>query len=892
MEILIYNTQNFTQKKTSLQRFQTSFSSFLNLKNLCVFLCCYFLFFNANAQNQEDEIYKSIDFLATNPSVENLNKLELVEKTFQPKSRQEFLVLVILNTNKAYFQNQFGQQQKAISSYELAWKTFEKNKLSNYDIIENCLVPLANLYTKTGDFVNAENTIKNYYHLAFIEKKIVLTHTAILNLAIVHQQSGNINLSVELLEGMLNSNQLNLQEKALYKSNLGANYLLLNQNSKSEKATQEAIKIFEKQKNQVLELSNCYKNLSSIYFQKKNYKSATDYFETALRYSGNTTKIGLHDQAKNYYEFAELLFKTNNIDKSKEYLNLALNDLIGDFENQNDILPTQKQLFANLVLLDALDLKAEIFIQENKPKKALETYKLCDYIEDLFNNLMVYENSKIINQIKVQNRVEKCIEIYQNLYQTEKKQRYLENAFSLVEKTKSGVMKSYLSKNKTISKEEKSLQNQLQNINNQIIKEQQKLSNANLDKIHDLINSQNQTMLSLKSKQKRNPNSTDELIDLKKLFAKLSTEKASLINYFVGQNTIYSFTLIENKILLNTIENSEINKAKIVKFIDFFANPDAISNNISGYNSSGNELYQMLRLPNKSSSKNLIIIPDGLLNFVPFEALITKKSNTTNFAKMNYLIHDFVISYNNSASFYLNGKSISNSKKTVLGIFPIFEKTDFELSFSKTEMQSIKSNYQGNYFENANATFENFKKNASDFSILHLSTHADAGDREIPASIKFFDQDILYSELYNLNIKPNLVVLSACQTGIGKLYKSEGAMSIARGFQYAGAENLLFSLWKVNDYTTSVFMSDFYKNSKENKSFSEANHQAKLDFLSNQVISNSKKSPYYWSAFVYYGTIQKETNSNYWLYILGFFGIVTLLIFVHYLKRKNAKSST
>jgi CHAT domain-containing protein/tetratricopeptide (TPR) repeat protein len=873
-----------------------SLESYKNLKRhwiskvIVLFFVFSPLFFNANAQNLENKIYNSIDVLVASPNLENLNKLELIEKKFKPKSKEEFLTLVILNTNKAYFQNQFDQQQNAISSYELAWKTFEKNNLSNYDIIENCLVPLANLYIQMGDFINAENTIKQYYHLAFIAKRIELTHTAILNLAIVQQQSGNINLSIELLEGMLNSNQLNQQEKALYKSNLGANYLLLNQNDKSEKEIREAIKIFEKPKNQNLKLSNCYKNLSSIYFQKKDYKLAINYFETAMQYSGNTVKLEPQNQAKNYYDFAELLYKTNTIGKAKEYLNLALNDLIDGFQTQKDSLPTQEQLYADVVLLDVLDLKAEIYVQENKPKKALETYKLCNYIEDLFNNLLVYENSKIINQIKVHNRVEKCIEIYQNLFQIEKKQRYLEMAFLLVEKAKSGILKDYLSKNKSISKEEKLLQNQLQNINNKIIKEQQKLNNANLDTIHELINSQNQTMLLLKSKQKTNPNSTDKFIDLKMLFAKLSSKKASLIEYFVGQNKIYSFTLIDNKISLNTIENSEINKTKITNFIDFFANPDAISNNILGFNSTGNALYQTLSLSNKLTSKNLIIIPDGLLNFVPFEALITKKSSSTNFAKMNYLLRDFIISYNNSASFYLNGKSISNSKKTVLGIFPIFEKTDFELSFSKTEMQSIKSNFNGNYFENSTATFANFKKNANNFSILHLSTHADAGNTETPASMKFFDQDILYSELYRLSIKPDLVVLSACQTGIGKLYKSEGAMSIARGFQFAGAENLLFSLWKVNDYTTSIFMANFYKNIKENKSFSEANHQAKLDFLDNKEISNSKKSPYYWSAFVYYGSIEKEVNSNLWMYILGFIATLFLFIFVRYRKRNNAKS--
>ena len=169
---------------------------------------------------------------------------------------------------------------------------------------------------------------------------------------------------------------------------------------------------------------------------------------------------------------------------------------------------------------------------------------------------------------------------------------------------------------------------------------------------------------------------------------------------------------------------------------------------------------------------------------------------------------------------------------------------------------------------------------------MHLSTHATSGDTETPASIKFYDQEVLYSELYNLNIKPNLVVLSACETGIGKLYKSEGAMSIARGFQFAGAQNLLFSLWKVNDYTTSVFMNYFYKNCSNNLSYFEANTKAKQDFLKDKSISNAKKSPYYWSAFVYYGGMEaSESSSNYYLYILLFLIAIGLFLGFKYFRK-------
>lgn len=300
-----------------------------------------------------------------------------------------------------------------------------------------------------------------------------------------------------------------------------------------------------------------------------------------------------------------------------------------------------------------------------------------------------------------------------------------------------------------------------------------------------------------------------------------------------------------------------------------------------------------MRLPKQTGYKKLLIIPDGLLNFLSFEALITKESSTTNFAKMHYLVQDYAIGYNNSVAFYLNEVAVEKPRKKVLGIFPVFEKTDYALSFSKNEMASIKRNFDGRFFENKEATFDNFKTNASSYSILHLSTHASSGGVDTAASIKFYDQEIVYPELYSLNINPDLVVLSACETGIGKLYKSEGAMSIARGFQFAGARNLLFSLWKVNDFTTSVFMDYFYQYCERGTSYLEANHKAKLNFLKDKRISNAKKSPYYWSAFVYYGGVESgEESFNYVYLIFGFIAVIgLLLIFTRFRKWKNYKKS-
>ncbi len=859
-----------------------------------------FLTLNAFGQNQEDKIYHAIDVFTAHPSAKAIQDLSNAEADFwknpKPKTKDELLALVVLNCNKAYYENQFGQTQNAISSYEKAWQIYQKQKLSNYDIIEFCLKPLGNLYTVLGDYDSAENTIKQYYFIVNTSKNYPGSQNqkfaAILNLSNVYQSSGKISSAIEVLENTLKTEKLSNSQKGILLNNLGNNYWLNSKQSiknapqNAEKAFLSSIEYLKNEKGQSETLSNSYRNLASMNRQWQRFDIADSYMQKAEKLLLDTKNQQPRKQAKLYYEKALLLFDEQKYEESAKQISVVFKTLIPNY-NSKDILPNKNQLYAETVLVDALDLQAEI-LKIKDPKNALKAFELSFYIEDLLMNSLVYENSKILMQLRSRNRTEKCLFVYDELFRKEGKTKYLEEAFQLSEKTKSGILKGYRSNIKNASAEEKQLLQELQNLNNAILKEQQKGDSANISKINTLIKQQNEVMISLKKVQSENTDYIPEKCDVKALLSKLKKDKAMMVYYFMGSEKLYFFVLQNDQIVLNHINITHLGISRIAQFIDYFNSPDAITNDISGYNHYGKDVYDLLKLPNNSVYKNLVIVPDGILNFLPFEALITQESNTTNFAKMHYLLNDFRIAYTTSANIYLNAKPVSKSKKTVLGVFPVFEGTSFELSYSKKELESIRRNFKGKYLENSNAGFADFKNNAPNYSILHLSTHASSGDIETPASIKFYDQEILYSELYNLHINPDLVVLSACETGIGKLYKAEGAMSIARGFQFAGAQNLLFSLWKVNDFTTSVFMSDFYKNVKNDVSYFEANTNAKREYLNDKSIPNAKKSPYYWSSFVYYGSISAEEKSgNYIYYVISFLIVIGLFLgFNHYRKWK------
>ncbi|MBL8194050.1 MAG: CHAT domain-containing protein, partial [Blastocatellia bacterium] len=108
-------------------------------------------------------------------------------------------------------------------------------------------------------------------------------------------------------------------------------------------------------------------------------------------------------------------------------------------------------------------------------------------------------------------------------------------------------------------------------------------------------------------------------------------------------------------------------------------------------------------------------------------------------------------------------------------------------------------------------------------------------------------------EIYNLKFSANLVVLSACQTALGKEVKGEGLVGLTRGFMYAGAKQIIASLWKVDDRATAELMKYFYQNLlKNNQSPSNALREAQL-----QMMKQPRwKSPYYWAAFVLQGDFQ------------------------------------
>ncbi len=221
--------------------------------------------------------------------------------------------------------------------------------------------------------------------------------------------------------------------------------------------------------------------------------------------------------------------------------------------------------------------------------------------------------------------------------------------------------------------------------------------------------------------------------------------------------------------------------------------------------------------------------------------------------------------------------------------------TDDDLPGTREEIKAIADIIDGQYYYGAQAIEANFKKNAGAYNILHLALHGEV-DHERPENSRLFftkskdtlEDNMLYShELFALDIPAELTVLSACNTGSGKIAAGEGIMSLGTAFQYAGSKSLLLTRWEVSDQTTPQVMKYFYTNLKKDMTKSKALQQAKLNYLANADIN--RVHPFYWGGFYLVGDTGAIDFKNhhaalYWSIGLG---IIILLILITFWYRKR-----
>jgi CHAT domain-containing protein len=369
----------------------------------------------------------------------------------------------------------------------------------------------------------------------------------------------------------------------------------------------------------------------------------------------------------------------------------------------------------------------------------------------------------------------------------------------------------------------------------------------------------------------------------------------SLLEYLVGDSSIFAFLVRKDTFIVKEIKHDfpleqwvrDMTKDGIYAYHTLpkdhpFKTKSLMDSSMANYTRAAHDLYVQLVQPvAEHLTDQVIVVPDGVLGYVPFEALLTARPAERAFGKYSYydfLLKERQISYCYSATllremqhkehlqqptgellamapFYLDNADSLHSRIDTMDLLALRESLD-TLKASGEEVAIISKLMKGTDLYGEEASLGKFRDTADDYRIIHLSTHGKADDRAgdyaylafgVPGDSTAYDK--LYArDLYNYSLNADMVVLSACETGIGKLRKGEGIVSLSRAFAYAGAKSIFPTLWQVSDAKTAQLMKSFYKNLKKGMAKDAALRAAKLDYLKDS--KGEAAHPFFWAGMI------------------------------------------
>lgn len=718
-----------------------------------------------------------------------------------------------------------------------------------------------------------------------------------------------------------------------------------------------------------VELASEYLNYSSFLIEQKQYEQAFSYTNKAqsivLKFLG--TKSAAYSEVQSnygdYYFFKSIEaqriddFRTQrkrNLNQALQYYQNALIALVDSFEIKDPMVdPPFKNIMSEVQLLEVLKKKAwtmekmgDIFLSEFDQANSQKYYEasvssLSKSIE-LIHHLRIgfeSEESKLFLADNQESTFHDAIKITYMLYKLTKKEEYAHLAFEFSEKGKSA--------------------NLLASVRDVKAKEFGGIPDSLLKRIDYLkVNIANYTSKLFEERHLQAPDSQCVNLYNSKIF-KLNREHDQLIKHFEKIYPEYYSFKYENKITgVREIQDKLRSRDALVEFVvnkrpnqdegelyRFVITKDAINfsmekidqsyeNNVDfvyrfltssnylftkkkdfvHYSVAGYDLYEKLLKPVSSllKGKDLTIIPDGKLSYIPFDALLSQLPDTSvmNFRNLDYLVRSHAINYSYSSTLLFNFHNKTNQgSKSVLAFSPAYMEDEARedkegaksylfspLPGVGDEVKYISSFMNTVALDGLQAQESEFKDKARNFDVLHLAMHTIINDSLPMFSKLVFSNPLSNSaddgflntyEIYNMKLKARLAVLSACETGSGKLQKGEGVMSLARGFIFAGCPSIVMTLWQVEDKSGAEIMRNFYSFLAKGKRKDVALQMAKLKHL--EYSDPLTAHPHYWLGYVNIGNPEALYTSKDIYFILFLVVVILFVLIDWYYRRKKPR---
>ncbi len=779
-------------------------------------------------------------------------------------------------------------------------------------------------------------------------------------------------------------------------NNIGAVYYTKGLNEQALPYFQKALEIQEAfLGGQHLDIATTYNNLGTLHAQAKEYDKALAYYEAAFllqkellgekNYAviNSCTKMGevyledkqpekaleifeknlvlqkhilgeKHPETAHTYNFlGDVYLQQAKPDKAlAAYQQAIIANVPTFFETDATKNPdwfTQNNFYQYQYLRYSLQQKELIFYSRYQQNKQPEDLKTCyalleslDQFADLVkkNQMEETEKMKFLEQMNnsYQHAMAVCLQLA-----TQQAAFFTEKAFYFSEKNKATLLLSKLSdaKAKSFAGLPDSLLQKEQELVAQIAKYQALILEGESQKNLEQMPAFKTELFSLKQEyekliamfehdypQYHELKYNTKITTLKEL-QEILDNRTALVEYVVTDTTVYVFSISKKSIDIQTIQKDSTFDRLVIKLRNtMYYKVNEL------YASAAYELYEKIFPKKLNNVQHLIIIPDDMLNNIPFDALLTapytaKKGKEFNYSELPYLIKDFDLSYNYSATLFWQIETRQqkqkskkqNAENTYLAIAPVFPDDkksnilarDSERFFRSTkkeyeqdslveahffatypeahqynvphknqrafdrngnhitplpetaiEVQAIAKSYQNKKlsakcYTHQDATEENIKKGIlNKVQYIHFATHGlvnrthpELSGLLLAQNSNSTEDGILYAgEIYALRLEnAELVTLSACETGLGKFSKGEGVIGLTRPFLYAGAENIMVSLWKVSDEATAQLMIEFNDQLLRGKTKAESLRKTKLKLLNDKRFNK----PYYWSPFVIIG---------------------------------------
>lgn len=525
--------------------------------------------------------------------------------------------------------------------------------------------------------------------------------------------------------------------------------------------------------------------------------------------------------------------------------------------------------------------------------EALPYFRLFDRFMDLSRREFSTERAKLLYSATHKAIYERAIASCYRLYQTAPSDSLLQDVLHFMEKNKALVLLESIHQAEryqrvlpdSLARQDQSLRAQLAYIQSELIfAQQQEDASATLSdwrqKKAEVLRTMERLDQHIRIQYPNYYEATyrDLTVRLDSLQRQV-TAQHPLVSYFWGDSAVYALLITTDTVKIHRVDAVDTLRETIRRYREVLVN-DAVYNpsyaNFQQFQRSAHRLYRWLLEPllTHGTVHHLTLVPDGDLTTIPFESLITSlidtEENRIRYGKLPYLIRAYGISYEFSLSLASQQRTLAAPDEDAQQVVAFGIKNFDELSEDRhypalggaeREVQYVQEKFpQARIFLNEEATEAQFKQQAPQADVLHIATHGRANlDNPFTSQFIFHpegpEDGILHLyELYDLPLKARLLLLSACESGVGKHYVGEGNFSLARSFVYAGCQSVVMTLWQINDLFTEQLIKGTYDRLAKQQTIGEAVRNTKLAIIEKGTYAH----PRCWAGMVPLGNTSIE----------------------------------